>query len=77
MAHTLTQAHTHTVALGGLLCLPHLASIELPVCKQSSYTRGSQRQVQGICLVLLPSREARKKKEVLSLGYHGNVVDLW
>ncbi|XP_076697277.1 urocanate hydratase isoform X1 [Callospermophilus lateralis] len=24
-----------------------------------------------------PSREARKKKEVLSLGYHGNVVDLW
>lgn len=22
-------------------------------------------------------REARKKKEVLSLGYHGNVVDLW
>uniref|UniRef100_I3N3Y7 Urocanate hydratase 1 n=1 Tax=Ictidomys tridecemlineatus TaxID=43179 RepID=I3N3Y7_ICTTR len=24
-----------------------------------------------------PCREARKKKEVLSLGYHGNVVDLW
>ncbi|XP_052575013.1 urocanate hydratase [Peromyscus californicus insignis] len=27
------------------------------------------------CIVRL--REARKKKEVLSLGYHGNVVDLW
>ncbi|XP_040850857.1 urocanate hydratase isoform X1 [Ochotona curzoniae] len=26
---------------------------------------------------LYPFREARKKKEVLSLGYHGNVVDLW
>ncbi|ELR46579.1 Putative urocanate hydratase, partial [Bos mutus] len=24
-----------------------------------------------------PCREARKRKEVLSLGYHGNVVDLW
>ncbi|XP_027957631.1 urocanate hydratase isoform X1 [Eumetopias jubatus] len=28
-------------------------------------------------LLLCPSREARKRKEVLSLGYHGNVVDLW
>ncbi|KAL1790570.1 urocanate hydratase [Sigmodon hispidus] len=27
------------------------------------------------CIMRL--REARKKKEVLSLGYHGNVVDLW
>lgn len=26
---------------------------------------------------LAPSREARKRKEALSLGYHGNVVDLW
>lgn len=24
-----------------------------------------------------PCREARKRREVLSLGYHGNVVDLW
>ncbi|XP_026312182.1 urocanate hydratase isoform X1 [Piliocolobus tephrosceles] len=28
-------------------------------------------------LLLCPSREARKRKEVLSLGYHGNVVALW
>uniref|UniRef100_A0A8C6EL58 Urocanate hydratase 1 n=1 Tax=Microcebus murinus TaxID=30608 RepID=A0A8C6EL58_MICMU len=26
---------------------------------------------------LVPTREARSKKEVLSLGYHGNVVALW
>ncbi|XP_011826901.1 PREDICTED: urocanate hydratase isoform X1 [Mandrillus leucophaeus] len=28
-------------------------------------------------LLLCPSREARKRKEALSLGYHGNVVALW
>lgn len=32
---------------------------------------------RAICSALVPSREARKTKEVLSLGYHGNVVDLW
>lgn len=31
----------------------------------------------SLCSVLVPFREARRKKEVLSLGYHGNVVDLW
>lgn len=29
------------------------------------------------CPAPAPCREARKRKEVLSLGYHGNVVDLW
>lgn len=29
-----------------------------------------------ICSALVPSREARGKKEVLSLDYHGIVVDL-
>ncbi|XP_065741316.1 urocanate hydratase isoform X1 [Phocoena phocoena] len=39
---------------------------------------GSARPVLGaICPALAPSREARKRKEALSLGYHGNVVDLW
>lgn len=28
-------------------------------------------------IFLLFSREARKNKIALSLGYHGNVVDLW
>lgn len=31
----------------------------------------------ALCSVLVLFREARRKKEVLSLGYHGNVVDLW
>lgn len=31
----------------------------------------------ALCSALVPSREARRKREVLSLGYHGNVVDLW
>uniref|UniRef100_A0A2K6CVD2 Urocanate hydratase n=1 Tax=Macaca nemestrina TaxID=9545 RepID=A0A2K6CVD2_MACNE len=39
---------------------------------------GFSRPLPGAPVLLLcPSREARKRKEVLSLGYHGNVVALW
>uniref|UniRef100_A0A2K5XI15 Urocanate hydratase n=1 Tax=Mandrillus leucophaeus TaxID=9568 RepID=A0A2K5XI15_MANLE len=39
---------------------------------------GFSRPLPGAPVLLLcPSREARKRKEALSLGYHGNVVALW
>lgn len=39
--------------------------------------RAAEDRYRASVLFFCPSREARKKKEVLSLGYHGNVVDLW
>lgn len=33
--------------------------------------------IQGGPILSLSSRKARKDKKALSLGYHGNVVDLW
>uniref|UniRef100_A0A2I3G3N3 Urocanate hydratase 1 n=1 Tax=Nomascus leucogenys TaxID=61853 RepID=A0A2I3G3N3_NOMLE len=44
----------------------------------SGFSRPLPVSVSGTPVLLLcPSREARKKNEVLSLGYHGNVVALW
>uniref|UniRef100_A0A2K6UJX7 Urocanate hydratase n=1 Tax=Saimiri boliviensis boliviensis TaxID=39432 RepID=A0A2K6UJX7_SAIBB len=59
----------------GLCVLPYFVNLsplgERRCLASSGFSRGPP------VLLLCSSREARKKKEVLSLGYHGNVVALW
>uniref|UniRef100_A0A2K5S0Y3 Urocanate hydratase 1 n=1 Tax=Cebus imitator TaxID=2715852 RepID=A0A2K5S0Y3_CEBIM len=59
----------------GLCVLPYFVNLsslgERKCLASSGLSRGPP------VLLLCPSREARKKKKVLSLGYHGNVVALW
>lgn len=65
--------HLHTVLSGVLWVSCNLASLVPPVCGGQLWAG-----VMGTSVLLVsPSREARRRKEVLSLGYHGNVVDLW
>jgi hypothetical protein len=61
----------------GLMDLSHSPLLSCLGVMGMAASRQSRARMAASALYLCPSRAARKMKEVLSLGYHGNVVDLW
>ena len=58
-----------------------IISVIAEVNPKAILTRHSQgwvdEVIEDINLLVIRVREARKKKEIVSIGYHGNIVELW
>lgn len=63
-SHSLTQGHVHTQALGGLLRLPHLAGIELPVWEAEQLHPGQLSTGVGclFCSFVLLGKQGKRRR---------------